>query len=72
MSGRHAGSIPILALNEHYYEHPCQRAFDPFLETKTPFTFLNFWNELPEFLERYASNISWTQHRQIEYIHPGI
>ena len=61
-----AGSIPILALDEHYYEHPCQRAFDPFLEAKAPFIFLNSWNELPEFLERYASNISWTKHRQIE------
>jgi len=51
-----AGSIPILALDKEYHDHPCKNAFLPFVKYHAPFVFLTDWKQLPKVLAMYSQD----------------
>lgn len=46
-----AGSIPVLVMDQSYEKHSCQNAFQPLLDAKAPFVFLDSWRALGKYLE---------------------
>lgn len=52
-----AGSIPILIKDDiDYNNHRCQNSYQPFIDSKAPFIWLNNWDELYPFLISIQNN----------------
>ena len=60
-----AGSIPIVAIDKEYNDHPCKNAYLPFIKYNAPFVFLTDWKLLPKILTYYISNPSKVQSSSI-------
>jgi hypothetical protein len=60
-----SGSIPILALDDEYMNHPCKNAYAPFQDA--PFIFIKSWSDLDEEIHKALPTIKTRQQEMLTW-----